>query len=119
MVKDVPPAQMRAIEAEIPAMLSEMGIDPLEFLKAGNESKFLRTAAAQKVLVDAARYRMIMSAKVSAASRPVPPVQRPGTSQPEPSASTRDWANASSQFNKNPSVKNAAALIAAARKGAR
>ncbi|WP_369723660.1 hypothetical protein AB8Z38_06745 [Bradyrhizobium sp. LLZ17] len=54
-------------------MLSELGVDPLEFLKAGNESRFLRTAAAQKVLVDAAKYRLMMQAPKPVAARTPPP----------------------------------------------
>lgn len=69
MVKGEAPAQMRQIEAEIPKMLSDLGVDPLEFLKAGNESKFLRSAAAQKVLVDAAKYRLMLQAPRAVAAR--------------------------------------------------
>jgi hypothetical protein len=78
-------SNMGAIEAEIPGMLKELGVDPAAFLKMGNESKFLRSAAAQKILVDAAKYRMLMRAPKA---RPaVPHVQRPGTAQPRVNSS--------------------------------
>jgi hypothetical protein len=98
MVKGEAPARMQAIEAEIPRMLSDLGVDPLAFLRAGHESKFLRSAAAQKILVDAAKYRMLMSAPKAVATRAVPRVQRPGASSPRLSSSEAKLSDLSRQF---------------------
>jgi hypothetical protein len=106
---------MRAIEAEIPKMLTDLGVDPIEFLKAGNESKFLRSAAAQRILIDAARYRMVQSATKAVASRPVPPVQRPGTAQPHVNSGGQKLAALNNAFKSNPTLKSAAAALAARR----
>ena len=72
---------MLAIEAEIPVMLKTLGVDPMEFLKAGNESKFLRSAPAQAILAKAAKYDLLMKTSKSVAARSLPPVQRPGVAQ--------------------------------------
>jgi hypothetical protein len=92
-------------------MLSELGVDPLEFLKAGNESKFLRSAAAQKVLVDAAKYRIMMQAPRAVAARAaLPPVQRPGVAR---SSSERNQASISEldqRLSRTGDIKDAMAL---------
>lgn len=94
MVKGEPPAQMRAIENEIPAMLKSVGVDPLEFLKAGSESKFLRSAAAQAILVKAAKYDLMQKAPRAVATRAVPPVQRPGVARPSGQADASERVQA-------------------------
>ncbi|MEY9465826.1 hypothetical protein ABH973_006239 [Bradyrhizobium ottawaense] len=118
MIKGETPETMRAVEKEIIAAIGEYGGDAAQFFEQFKSSDFLRNATVQRMMVDAAKYRIVSKAKVAVATRQVPPVLRPGASQPTPSHEARDWASASKQFDRNPSVKNAAALIAAARKGA-
>ena len=80
MTKDEIPAEMRAIEAEVPRMLAEYGADAKQFLEAiGTNSTFPR-AAAERIMVDAAKYRMMKSATLpKPVAKPLPPVVRPGT----------------------------------------
>jgi hypothetical protein len=117
LVKDEAPAQMRQIEAEIPKMLSDLGVDPLEFLKLGNESKFLRSAAAQKVLVDAAKYRMMQKATKdymsTRAPPPVPRVQRPGTATGRSNHAEASLAELSNRLSRSGSVEDAFAFYKA------
>lgn len=127
MIKGETPETMRAVEKEIIAAIGEYGGDAAQFFEQFKSSDFLRNATVQRMMVDAAKYRLLSKAKATVLSRPLPPVSRqaspsvmrPGASQPTPSHAAREWADASKHFDRNPSVKNAAALIAAARKGAR
>jgi hypothetical protein len=119
MIKDIEPEKMRAIEKEIIEAITEYGGDAAQFFEQFKSSEFLRNATVQRMMVDAARYRQVMNAKAAVAAKPVPPVQRPGASQPTPPAAARNLAAISQQFNRNPSLKNAAALVAASRRGNR
>lgn len=108
---------MPAIEAEIVAMVKDHGADPREFFKAGTESKFLRSAAAQKILVDAAKYRMIMRLPKAIPKRDVPPVQRPGHVGPRTNSRDASLTALNAKLSKSGSLKDAQALLAARRSG--
>jgi len=113
---------MPALEAEIPSMLRDLGVDPAEFLRLGNESKFLRSAAAQKILIDATKYRLAMKAgRPKPGAAPIPQVVRPGT-RAEASRGARaasDLAALNHRLSKSGSLKDAAALLVATRKQGR
>jgi hypothetical protein len=113
LVKNETPETMRAVEKHIPAMLAEYGADPAQFLEAISSQSAFPRAAAERIMVDAAKYRMIMEAKAPIPTRPVPQVQRPGTARSAP-PSTFDTALRSHQ--RNPETGNLAALIGAARR---
>lgn len=104
---------MRAIESEIPAMLTSLGVDPKEWLEAGAKSKFLRSAAAQAILVKAAKYDLLQKAGKAVASKAVPPVQRPGVARSTGDAREGTVRALNEKFNSNPSLKNAAEMRAA------
>jgi hypothetical protein len=106
---------MPAIEAEIVAMVKDHGVDPREFFKAGNESKFLRSAAAQKILVDAAKYRLMQKAAKAAPRHAVPPVLRPGTAGPRVDRADIGLAALNAKLSKTGNLKDAAALLSARR----
>jgi len=108
---------MPAIEAEIVVMVKEHGVDPREFFKAGNESKFLRSAAAQRILVDAAKFRLMEKAAKAAPTRDVPPVQRPGTAAPRADRGHASLAALNDKLSKSGSLKDAVALRLARSKG--
>ncbi len=103
---------MPAIEAEIPVMLKNLGVDPMEFLKAGNESKFLRSAPAQAILAKAAKYDLLMKAPKALVARNLPPVQRPGVASVSP-RSGDDIATLDRRLSQTGSIKDAVALYAA------
>jgi len=107
---------MPAIEAQIPKTLRSLGVDPAQFLKEGTESKFLRSAAAQAVLVKAARYDMIMEApKAVAARSAVPNVQRPGHTGTHTNRSDVNLAALNTRLSQTGNLKDAAKLLAARR----
>lgn len=106
---------MPAVEAQIPDTLRSLGVDPAQFLKEGTESKFLRSAAAQAILVKAARYDMIMKAPKATPTRAVPTVQKPGHSGPRVNRTDVNLAALSEKLGKTGSLKDAAALLAAHR----
>lgn len=83
LVKSESKDTMDAVPKLIHEALIEYGVDPAEFGRLGLQSEFLRSAAAQRLLVDAAKYRQITKAAKSVANRErLPPVLRPGTSSP-------------------------------------
>lgn len=108
---------MPAIESEIVAMVKDYGVDPREFFKAGNESKFLRSAAAQKIMVDAAKYRLMQKAAKASPTRTIPSVQTPGYAAPRTNRSDVNLATLSAKLSKSGSIKDAVALRLARSKG--
>jgi len=117
--KSIPAAQMRAIEAEVPKMLQEYGASPAQFLQAIGDSTDFPRAAAEMIMVDAARYRLMLQAPKAIASRGIPPVQRPGTTAPRGSESRADIAALERQFNEATGDKQVrlAAKIRSLKKG--
>jgi hypothetical protein len=81
MIPKVAPEQRRAIEGEIMAGVEEAGLQPDEFFARYNSEPLLRNAHFQKMMFDAAQYRLLQKAPAKAVSRPLPPVLRPGTAQ--------------------------------------
>ncbi len=96
-------------------MVKDYGVDPREFFTSGTESKFLRSAAAQKILVDAAKYRMMQKTAKAVPTREIPPVQRPGVAGPRSNQSDSNLAALSARLGKSGSLKDAAALLSARR----
>jgi hypothetical protein len=113
LTKNETPETMRAVEKHIPAMLAEYGADPAQFLEAISTQSAFPRAAAERIMVDAAKYRMIMEAKAAIPTRMAPQVQRPGNARSAP-PSTFDTALRAHQGR--PEVSNLAALIGAARR---
>jgi hypothetical protein len=107
---------MAAVEAQIPATLKSLGVDPAEFLKAGTESKFLRSAAAQAVLVKAAKYDLLMAAPRAVPTKAAPPpVQRPGTTASRGERSVANFSTLNSKLSQSGSQKDAFQLLMAKR----
>lgn len=79
LVKGETKETMQAVEKIIPEMLAEYGADARQFLEAVSNNSTFPRATAERLLVDAAKYRMLKAApKAVAARAPIPPVQRPG-----------------------------------------
>lgn len=74
----------------------------------------MHTAAFQQMMFDATRYRMAQSEVANKVDRSVPPVQKPGISQPH-KASDGQVEAALKKFNADPNPKNAADLLMARR----
>ena len=107
---------MPAIEAEIPSMLKDLGVEPGEFLKMGNESKFLRSAAAQKILIDAAKYRLLMKTPRPVAARAdLPGVAKPGIARSSSERGSATLESLNSKLSRTGSIADATKLLLAKR----
>jgi hypothetical protein len=78
MLKGESRATQHAVTAEIVASAKASGIEPAELFRLFNSEPLMRSAVFQRMMYDAGKYRLVMKAKEAAATRPVPPVQRPG-----------------------------------------
>jgi hypothetical protein len=114
-IKDVPRAERAAIEANIAEAIMEYGADINEFVKLMQSSEFA-SATAQRLLWDVGKYRAIQKAKAAVPTRHAPPVQRPGAAGPRVSHTAADYAAAKAQADRDPSIKNLAGMLSAARR---
>lgn len=92
-------------------LTGEIGFKPEELAQAwnGEASLSLRDHRVQLLILDGVKYREA-KANTKPAPKPVPPVQRPGTSKAPTSTADAEVQTAKAAFDRNPSVKNAAAL---------
>jgi len=104
---------LREAAAEIVAAAGEYGIDRAQLMHLFESEPIMRNAAFQKMMHDAARYRLAQKAVSKAAPKTVPHVQKPGVSRPAEPRGSGDVRTLAAKFASNPSVKNAAALYAA------
>jgi hypothetical protein len=107
------PETMRKLSEAAVELAEEYGVSKAELLQLWNSQPLLRSSAMQRIFADAARFRIAQKGIAEKAHVPVPPVQRPGVSQPR-----GDYAGvqaALKSFNADPSPKAAAALLMARR----
>jgi hypothetical protein len=104
-----------AIQGEIIEMVKAHGVDPKEFFKAGSESRVLRSAAAQQIMVDAAKYRLMQKAAKAQPTRALPPVSRPGVAAPRTNPASANIAALTKRLNQTGDIKDAVALRMAQR----
>jgi hypothetical protein len=110
--------KMEAVTAHIPNMLKELGVDPGEFLKLGNESKFLRSATAQAILYKAAKHDLAEKAgRPKPGAAPIPHVIRPGVQGNRGERAAADLATINNRLSKSGSLKDGFELLKASRKG--
>jgi len=76
--------------------------------KTGHE--ILTHASIQKLIVDGLRYRELQKAPPKAATKPVPPVQKPGIAQNVGDSASERIRTLQKQFERDPTVENATAL---------
>ncbi len=120
------PEKARALEAKaVKFLTSDIGITPDELGQFAREDKHfsVHDHRFQELVHDAMRYREAKSSAAKPAPKPLPPVQRPGVSQPKGAAAvakieqigrTLDRAN-----NSNAAVRAAADLLRERRAAAR
>lgn len=106
-------ASLREAAAEIVTAAEEYGIDRAQLMHLFESEPIMRNAAFQKMMHDAAKYRLAQKAVPKAMPKTVPHVQKPGVSRPAEPRGTEDVRTLAAKFASNPSVKNAAALYAA------
>jgi hypothetical protein len=106
------PQRMQEISQNAVEVLEEYGVSKHDIAELWRSNPLMRSSAAQRILADAARYRMAQKGIQNANRPPVPPVQSPGVSQPYSDGGVEA---ALARFNKDPNPKNAADLLTARR----
>jgi hypothetical protein len=124
MVGDNAPAKMQEVGTEMVAYFSELGIGRDQLVHELQTNPLLRSAAGQKVVYDAVQARLSHKAATAARKsvpKDIPPVQRPGTSQPRNSrsAETIQALEAKISTTKGDKQLRAASAALAARRAAR
>jgi hypothetical protein len=122
MVGHQTPEQRAAVAREAVAYAAELGVDRSTFVHLLQTNPIMRHAAFQKMMHDAASWRIANreGAKYrDHLDRTVPPVQRPGHTNNQRSASrgTEHLAALAQKANSSGSLKDMAALLAAKRRG--
>lgn len=112
------PEKMTAVMARA---VAELGLSPEEENALANGQKEFSPFdhRLRLLLLDGVRYRDAQKAAKAATAKTVPPVQRPGVSQPRGAAQDADVQNLVKRLDQTGSLKDAARLIAARRAAAR
>ncbi len=117
MVKGEKPEVVQKVANEIITYATELGVPREQFLQLCATEPVMRNAAFQKMMFDAASYRLLQQARNEIAKKVVPPVQRPGVAVDTRAAlNETDIRSLNTRFANNPSVKNAADVLAAQRR---
>jgi hypothetical protein len=119
MLKAEPRETQAAVSAEIMASARESGIEPAELNRLFNSEPLMRNAIFQRMMYDAGKYRLMMKAKDAAATRPLPPVLRPGASRSPAERQQADLRTLSARLSNSGDIKDAVALYHARRSGGR
>ncbi len=117
MVKGEKPEVVQKVANEIITYATELGVPREQFLQLCATEPVMRNAAFQKMMFDAASYRLLQQARNEIAKKVVPAVQRPGVAVDTRAAlNETDIRSLNTRFANNPSVKNAADVLAAQRR---
>jgi len=117
MVKGEKPEVVQRVANEIIAYAEELGVPHEQFLQLCTTEPIMRNAAFQKMMFDAASYRLLQRARNEIAKKVVPAVQRPGVAVDARAALAEgDVRSLSARFANNPSIKNAAEVLTAQRR---
>jgi hypothetical protein len=73
----------------------------------------MRNAVFQHMMYDAGKYRLMMKAKDAVATKPVPPVQRPGLARTPAEREHADLRTLSAKLSSSGDIKDAVALYKA------
>jgi hypothetical protein len=120
LVKSEKPEVVQRAAQEIISYAEELGVPRQQFMQLCASEPIMRNAAFQKMMFDAASYRLMQRARNEVARKVVPPVQRPGVAVDARAAMNEGDVRAlNARFSGNPSVKNAADVLAAQRRGTR
>ena len=119
LAKSEAPETVRSVKDNIPRVLQHYGVDVNEFRQAIAQVPLLRSAPFQKMLFSLGKQFVLSEQAAGKVARPVPPVQRPGTSQPRSSYADAEVAAARERFLKNPDDLRVAAAYLTAKRNAR
>jgi hypothetical protein len=115
MLKDEPASVRQAVAVEIMAIAKESGIQPTELNHLFHTEPVMRNATFQRMMYDAAKYRLMMKAKDAIAARPVPPVLRPGVAITAAERDRADLRSLNARLSSSGDLKDAVALYQARR----
>jgi hypothetical protein len=109
-------SQLADLKKEALVMLRETGMTDEQISAEYNSNWMLRNAGAQRILADAARYRLSLRNLSRKVSHPVPPSQHPGGGRSD-FADARDYntRDLSNKLSHTGSIRDAAALLNARR----
>ncbi|WP_316174304.1 MULTISPECIES: hypothetical protein [unclassified Bradyrhizobium] len=115
MLKDEPKGVRQAVAAEIMAAAKQSGIEPAELNRLFHTEPLMRHATFQRMMYDAAKYRLMMKSKDAIAARPVPPVVRPGVAASSAERERADVRALNARLSSSGDLKDAVALYQARR----
>lgn len=119
MLKHEPKTTQQAVVAEILASASESGVEPAELVRLFNSEPLMRNAVFQRMMYDAGKFRLMMKARDVAASRPLPPVQRPGAARTVAEREHADLRALNARLSSSGDIRDAVALYNARKSGRR
>ena len=108
-----------AVGAEILASARASGLEPAELRRLFSSEPLMRNAVFQRMMYDAGKYRLMMKAKDAAATRPLPPVVRPGIARSPGDRQQADMRTLSAKLSSSGDIKDAVALYHARKSGRR
>jgi hypothetical protein len=113
MLEREPRAVRHAVAAEIMAAAKENGIPPSELNRLFETEPLMRHATFQRMMYDAARYRLMMRAKDTVVTKAVPPVVRPGVSVSASERGRTDLRALNARLSSSGDLRDAVALYQA------
>ena len=119
MLKGESKATQHAVTNEIFASAKASGVEPAELFRLFHSEPLMRNAVFQRMMYDAGKYRLMMKAKDTAATKPVPPVQRPGMARMTAERDHADLRTLSAKLSSSGNIKDAVALYNARRSSKR
>jgi hypothetical protein len=114
-VANEPPETVRAVKEYAHQMLKDAGATPEELAFHWANNPAFRSSWAQQIIYDAAKFRMAKANIPKAAARPVPLVQKPGSSVDRVNARDRDYFALEGRYRGPLNPKQAAELVIARR----
>jgi hypothetical protein len=119
-LKSEPPETVARVKQEIAAIAEkDYGIGRAEFTALLQSQPVMRAAAFQRMMYDAAKYRLALRSAAERAPPAAPPVMRPGVARPPLAADDAHVLDAQTAFRNNPNPKTAAAVLVAKREARR
>jgi hypothetical protein len=115
MLENEPKSVRHAVATEILAAARENGIEAAELNRLFHTEPVMRNAAFQRMMYDAAKYRLMIKAKDAVAARPVPPVMRPGVAAAAAGRERSDLRSLNARLSSSGDLKDAVALYQARR----
>ena len=117
IAKETPETLQRIKDNIFEIAQESYGLSKEDLAHAWQTQPVLRSAAFQAVFLDAAKFRLAQREAAAKLDRSVPPVMRPGVSQPH--SGNDGVTHALNRFKSDPSVSNASKLLLARRAATR